>query len=133
MRFLLDTHTQLWALFDEDKLSKKAKAAIKNPENSIFVSVVSYWEISLKYALGKIELQGVTPDELPKLASGIGLETLAISAEDASSFYRLPRLKHKDPFDRLIIWQAINRAIPLISKDRSTREYQKHGLETIWG
>lgn len=93
---------------------------------------MSYWEISLKYALGKLELNGITPEELPEKAKETGIETLEVSEEEASSFYRLPKIKHKDPFDRLIIWQAISRKITLISKDKPIKEYQKFGLDILW-
>ena len=132
MKYILDTHTLLWVLFEDEQLSEKAKVAIKKPENEILVSIVSYWEISLKYALDKLELQGIVPEELPKKSKEINIETLEISEEEASSFYHLPRQKHKDPFDRLIIWQAINRKMPLISKDKPIKEYQKFGLEILW-
>lgn len=132
MKYLLDTHTLLWVLFEEEKLSEKSKVAIKNPDNEIYVSIVSYWEISLKYALGKLELEGITPDELLRKAKEIGIETLEVSEEEASTFYKLPRLKHKDPFDRLIIWQAVNRDLIFISKDKPVKEYQKFGLEILW-
>ena len=65
------------------QLSEKAKVAIKKPENEILVSIVSYWEISLKYALDKLELQGIVPEELPKKAKEISIETLEISEEEA--------------------------------------------------
>lgn len=74
MTYLLDTHTLLWVLFEDDQLSEK----------------------------------------------------------EAATFYKLPNLKHKDPFDRLIIWQAINRGITLISKDKPVKEYQKFGLNILW-
>ncbi len=132
MTYLLDTHTLLWTLFEDEKLSAKARDAISNAENEIYVSVISYWEISLKYALGKLELEGITPDELPEKAKEIDIETMELSEEDAITFYKLPRLKHKDPFDRLIIWQAIRRDLPLISKDKNMEDYQKFGLVTLW-
>ncbi len=132
MKYLLDTHTLLWVLFEDEKLSEKVKAAVRNPDNEIYVSIVSYWEISLKYALGKLELRGILPEKLPGKAKEINIETLEISEEEVASFYKLPRQKHKDPFDRLIIWQAINRKIALISKDRPIKEYQKFGLEILW-
>ncbi len=132
MIYLLDTHTLLWTLFEDEKLSEKAREAISNAENEIYVSVISYWEISLKYALGKLELEGITPDELPEKAKEIDIETMELSEEDAITFYKLPRLKHKDPFDRLIIWQAIRRDLPLISKDKIMEDYQKFGLVTLW-
>lgn len=132
MKYLLDTHALLWVLFEEDKLSEKAKTIIKNPDNEIYASIISYWEISLKYALGKLELVGITVEELPVKAQEIGIETMEVSEGEASTFYKLPSLKHKDPFDRLIIWQAINRNIILISKDKVVKEYQKFGLEFLW-
>ncbi|MCI5219317.1 MAG: type II toxin-antitoxin system VapC family toxin [Candidatus Electrothrix sp. LOE2] len=132
MKYLLDTHVLLWALFEDEKLSRRAKAEISNPNNRILISIVSYWEISLKYGIGKLELQGITPEELVQVAREIGFETLNISEEDAAGFYRLPKIRHKDPFDRLIIRQAITRKLPLISKDKMMREYQDFGLEFLW-
>ena len=132
MKYLLDTHALLWVLFEDEKLSEKAKAAIKNPDNEVYVSIVSYWEISLKYTLGKLELEKITPEELPQKAKDISIETLGLSEEEVSTFYQLPRLKHRDPFDRLIIWQAIKQDITLISKDKPVREYRDFGLEILW-
>jgi len=129
MRFLLDTHCFLWAGFKPEKLSRQASEVICNPENDVFVSVVTFWEVALKYALGKIELTGIEPDELHSLAEEMGFDILTMGPEEAVSFYRLPRLPHKDPFDRMIIWQAIRHKMILISKDRSFKEYQKYGLK----
>ena len=99
MNLLLDTHGFLWSLFTPDKLSKAAAREIKSPNNDVAVSVVTFWEISLKYALGKLELTGVKPEELPDSAGQMNLEILPITAAEASSFHKLPRLSHKDPFD----------------------------------
>lgn len=74
----------------------------------------------------------MTPAELPQHAKNIDIETLPISDEEASTFYKLPHMPHKDPFDRLIIWQAITRNLTLISKDKHMREYQKFGLNILW-
>lgn len=63
MKYFLDTHSFLWSVFDDDKLPRTVTNILKNPDNDIYVSVVSYFEISLKYTLGKIELEGVMPDE----------------------------------------------------------------------
>ena len=132
MNYLLDTHVLLWALFDDEKLSDRARAEISNTNNRILVSIISYWEISLKYGIGKLELKGIAPEELLQVAHEIGFETLNISEKEVAAFYKLPKIKHKDPFDRLIIWQAINRQVTLISKDRSVRKYKEFGLETFW-
>ncbi|MDQ7064503.1 MAG: type II toxin-antitoxin system VapC family toxin [candidate division KSB1 bacterium] len=132
MKYLLDTHVLLWALFDERKIPSKTASVIENPQNEIVVSVITYWELSLKYALGKLELKGILPEELQQTAEHIGFETLPLSPADAISFYRLPRIKHKDPFDRLIIWQAICQNLTLISKDSFAKRYKKFGLKLLW-
>ncbi len=132
MNLLLDTHGFLWSLFTPDRLSKRALREIKSPNNDVAVSVVTFWEISLKYAIGKLELTGVKPEELPDFAGQMNLETLPITAGEASSFHKLPRLSHKDPFDRIIIWQAIKRKMTLVSKDRDFKAYRKFGLRTFW-
>lgn len=132
MNLLLDTHVFLWSLFNPDKLSKAAVREIKAPKNDVAVSVVAFWEISLKYALGKLGLTGVKPEELPDFAAQMGLEILPITAAEASSSYNLQRLSHKDPFDRMIIWQAIQRKMTLISKDSDFKSYHKFGLKTFW-
>ena len=126
-----DVQGQLFE-FDDEKLSKNAKDAIRTLVNDIYVSTITYWEIALKYSLGKLELEGVTPDELPQHARRIDIETLTISEEEASTFYKLPRMLHKDPFDRLIIWQAIMRNLTLLSKDRNMLDYQRFGLKILW-
>jgi len=132
MNILLDTHVFLWSLFTPDKLSKAVSREIKSPNNDVAVSVVTFWEISLKYALGKLELTGVKPEELPDFADQMNLEILLITAAEASTFHKLPRLSHKDPFDRIIIWQAIQRKMTLVSKDYDFKDYRKFGLRTFW-
>jgi len=132
MNLLLDTHVFLWSLFAPNKLSKAVVLEIKSPDNEVAVSVVTFWEISLKFALGKLELTGVKPEDLPDFAKQMNLEILPITAAEASSFHQLPRLSHKDPFDRIIIWQAIQRKMALISKDRDFKTYRQFGLRTFW-
>jgi PIN domain nuclease of toxin-antitoxin system len=132
MRYLLDTHVLLWTLFDDSLLTKNVQTVIKNPDNGIFASVISYWEISLKFALGKLELEGVEPDELPGYAERIGMECLNISEKLVSTFYQLPKTENKDPFDRLIIWQTIQENMTLISKDAEMEGYKKFGLKMFW-
>ena len=132
MRYLLDTHSFLWTLFSPGKLSTPARKEIQNRENDVAVSVVSLWEISLKYSLGKLELVNTEPEDLPLVSQEMGIAILRLEPHEASSFHKLPKLAHKDPFDRLIIWQAIERKMVLISKDRSFGDYMKCGLKTYW-
>jgi PIN domain nuclease of toxin-antitoxin system len=132
MNYLLDTHAFLWAIFDHKQLSKRASSVILSTDNEIYVSLVTFWEIALKFNIGKISLRGVLPEELPHYAEKAGFEILGITPEEVSSFYKLPKIKHKDPFDRLIIWQCIQKDICMISKDNAISEYAQHGLKIIW-
>ena len=132
MRYLLDTHVFLWSLFADEKLSSRARAVISDVSQVIAVSTITYWEIALKYALGKLELEGVTPDELPRYATAMGMISCSPSAEDAATFYQLPKDIHKDPFDRLIVWLAIRNEMTLISKDKHVADYQAYGLKVVW-
>lgn len=132
MKYLLDTHTFLWSLFESSKLSKKVKEVILNEENEIYVSTVTFWEISLKFSIGKLQLGGVFPDQLPGFCRESGMDILPIDDSLASSFYRMPKVEHFDPFDRLLIWQAIREEIIIISKDKKFIEYVPHGLKCLW-
>jgi PIN domain nuclease of toxin-antitoxin system len=132
MKFLLDTHTLLWALFEPTRLGRKGAEILGNADETIFVSVVSFWELSLKYAIGKLELGNVTPDDFPSLVRQAGFEVLPLAEADAATFHHLPRLEHKDPFDRLLIWQAISRKLTFISQDKACAAYKKQGLKVIW-
>lgn len=132
MRYILDTHSFLWALFSPKKLSPRARKEIRDRENEVALSVVTFWEISLKYALGKLELANTEPEELPEAAEEMGLDILLLRPVEAASFHKLPRIAHKDPFDRLIIWQAIQHKMTLISRDRQFKVYEQFGLKSPW-
>ncbi len=131
MKYLIDTHIFLWSLFSPQKIFKVARQILMESENRIFVSTITFWEISLKYSLKKLKLEGITPNELPESAMTMNYEILSLKAEDAASFYRLPRISHKDPFDRMIIWQAIREKMVLISKDSKMSAYEKYGLNIL--
>jgi len=129
MRYLLDTHSLLWSLFSPEKLSAWARKEIGDPGNEVAVSVVTFWEISLKYALGKLGLVHMGSEELPQATEEMGLEILPLRSDEAASFHKLPRLAHKDPFDRIIIAQAILEGMPLLTKDSNMPKY---GIQIIW-
>lgn len=132
MDYLLDTHSFLWTVFEPKKLSKSARAFITQPENRVIVSSITFWEISLKSALGKLKLVNCLPDKLPEIASQMGFELMHLEAGVAASFYRLPRQPHRDPFDRMIIWLAIQKRFTLISKAQAFSAYSEYGLQTAW-
>ncbi len=132
MNCLLDTHTLLWSLFEPNRLGKTALELLQDPKNTVYVSVISVWEISLKYSIGKLDLQGVTPDAFPDLIRQTGFELLPLAAQDAATFHNLARLEHKDPFDRLLIWQAISHKLTFVSQDKACAAYRKQGLKVVW-
>ncbi|EMY77934.1 PIN domain protein [Leptospira weilii serovar Ranarum str. ICFT] len=132
MTFLLDTHVLLWSLFEPKNLSSKIKTAISNRSNRIFVSNISLWEISLKFAIGKLELNQIKPEELPEKIIESGFEFLEDKPEVFASFCRLQIGKHADPFDRFIIWQSISNRLTLITKDKHFKKYESSGLKILW-
>jgi PIN domain nuclease of toxin-antitoxin system len=130
-RYLLDTHSFLWSIWQPEKLGTQALALLENTDNSVFVSSISLWEIALKYSLGKLTL-GCKPEDLIPVIDQMGFEKLTISLEEAALFYQLPRVAHKDPFDRMLIWQALSNDLVFISKDGQFDHYSQFGLNVIW-
>ena len=129
---LLDTHSFLWAVVSPEKLSARMRGVIADPANEIHVSTVSFWEIALKFALGKLEIAGSSPEELVGIARRMGLTVSAPTAEESASFYRLLKVAHKDPFDRMLIWQCVQRGWTLITRDGGLDDYRALGLHTAW-
>jgi PIN domain nuclease of toxin-antitoxin system len=133
MNYLIDTHTFIWAISHPHKLSKPVREIITNGENSIFVSVISFWEVALKVSIKKFSFEGVVINKLPEYAQEMGFHVLDLHAQESCTFADLPIMdNHKDPFDRMIIWQAITRNMKLISKDGLFEQYKKYDLQLIW-
>ncbi|PJZ69683.1 PIN domain nuclease [Leptospira perolatii] len=132
MPYLLDTHALLWMIGDSKQLSKEVIEIIENQDNQIFVSSISLWEISLKFRLGKLNLSGIKPEDILNYIEKLNINTIELSPEDASSYHKLKESFHKDPFDRMIIWQCISKKYTLISKDSVMKKYKSSGLKTIW-
>ncbi|MSQ51545.1 MAG: type II toxin-antitoxin system VapC family toxin [Betaproteobacteria bacterium] len=132
MSHLLDTHAFLWAVFSPEKLSRRTRAVIADPSGEVCLSSLTLWEISRKYSLGKLVLKNATPEILVVTAETMGLSLISPSAQESASFYRLPRVAHRDPFDRMLAWQAIQRNLVLISKDTALPAYREAGLKTLW-
>ena len=131
MTYLLDTHYMLWAVANTKKLSKKIKDIITNPDNRIVISTIRFWEVSLKCSVGKLELVGFAPQDLPAACIDIGFEIENLSAEDSSTNHQLNSTYHKDPFDRMLIWQAIQNKYTLISADSNVKKYTTDGLKVL--
>lgn len=131
MTYLLDTHCFLWSLFSPEKLTRLARDVITDPTSAVAVSSVSFWEIALKFALGKLELENVAPTDLPAAARRMNFDLLPFDPETAAGVGRLPRERHKDPFDRMLIWQAISHNLVLVSRDRELLGYASFGLKSL--
>jgi PIN domain nuclease of toxin-antitoxin system len=132
MNYLLDAHAFIWALVDPELLSDNVKAILEDAENEVFVSAVTFWEISLKFGLGKLELNGATPNELPRLALEAGFSLLPLLSQETASYHSLEVGCHKDQFDRMLMQQAINQRLTLLSKDKNIARYQSPNLKVIW-
>jgi len=131
MTYLLDTHYMLWAIADTKKLSAVVKNIIVDPDHKIIVSTISFWEVSLKSSIGKLEISGFLPEELPDACLMVGFEIKSLSAEDSSSYHKLKANYHKDPFDRMLIWQAIRNDYTLISVDGNVKKNTSEGLKVL--
>jgi PIN domain nuclease of toxin-antitoxin system len=132
VNYLLDTHILLWLRLSPEKLRPEHKKIIESSENEKFVSSVTQWEISLKFAVGKLELGKHTPDEFLAGIYKIGLKDITPSPEQWSTYYLLPKIKdHRDPFDRMIIWLAIQSGMTLLSSDGNFDKYKPHGLSLV--
>ena len=122
MRLLLDTVAFLWLAEDDARLSAVAREAIVDPANDVFLSAASAWEIAIKHGLGRLRLQ-MPPDEyVPEQRLLHRIETLGIDEDATLQVGKLPDL-HRDPFDRLLIAQAIVRGLTIVTPDRLIRGY----------
>jgi len=133
MIYLLDTHAFIWAALKTSNLSARGKKIIFDKDNEICVSTVSFWEISLKTRLNKFSFENVDIKDFPKYAREMDFAVIDLQEHETISFHELPLKKsHCDPFDRMLIWQAITRNYALMSKDRLFEQYKENGLKLIW-
>lgn len=130
MKYIVDTPVLLWTLLEPTKLSKNI-VQIYDQADEIQVSNINFWEISLKYKLGKLDLGDLTPHDLLIASKESHFKIIEIDANIMSTLYQLPLDKHKDPFDRILIWYAIQNNIPLISRDGLFGEYENEGLKVV--
>ncbi len=121
MKFLLDTHLLLWAAGQPERLSKSARELIENPDNVLYFSAASIWEIAIKSSLGREDFKA----DSRLIRRGLidnGYQEIAISSEHAAGVQALP-LVHKDPFDRLLIAQSLSEGMPLVTVDPLLSQY----------
>ena len=128
MHYLLDTHNFLWFINDDKQLSRKAAKAIADTDAIKCISIASFWEISIKINIGKIELD-MAFSELRQHMMLNGFELLPIKFEHTTSLCTLD-LHHRDPFDRMIIAQALTENLVVVSKDAHSVKYKD--LQLLW-
>lgn len=128
VRVLLDTHALLWWLFDDPKLSRKARRTIADPDTEALVSSASAWEIATKHRLGKLAEAGDVATRLPAYLRAARFLELPISIDHALRAGQLPD-PHRDPFDRMLIAQATIENLRIITNDPIFRDY---GAPVLW-
>ena len=128
MRLLLDTHALLWWLDGDRSLTRKARAAVADEDNIIFVSAASAWEITTKARLGQLPGADVVASDVGGAVSSQGFSSLDISMRHAQRAGRLPGA-HRDPFDRMLIAQAQLDDLTLVSNERL---FDSYGVSRLW-
>jgi PIN domain nuclease of toxin-antitoxin system len=128
MDLLLDTHSYLWTMTDDIRLSTGARREIANSNNKLHLSVASLWGTTIKISKGTLELPIAHIDDVIFEMANFGVQLLGIAPSHLSALQVLPRL-HRDPFDRLLIVQSQVEQMPLVTKDSKIVQYN---VQTIW-
>jgi PIN domain nuclease of toxin-antitoxin system len=128
VRYLLDTHTFLWWVINDPRLSVRVRELMRNPDNDFYFSAVVAWEIAIKYQLGRLRLDRDPERFVIEQVSANGLATLAIGVRHALLAGKLP-LHHRDPFDRLLIAQSTLESLPVLTADPAIATYD---VEIVW-
>jgi PIN domain nuclease of toxin-antitoxin system len=128
MKVLVDTHTFLWALLHDHRLTPKAKQILRSDEHELVFSLVSLWEIAIKIKTGKLNTIGSSVAYIRDEMNAYGMSLLPIRYEHILQLASLPH-HHSDPFDRLLIAQALTESLPILSGDRAFANY---GIKLVW-
>jgi len=132
-KYLLDTHTFIWAIVDDDKLSKPVLEILQDSDSQLFVSAVSFWEIAIKYGKGKLYLENFQIQNISDYCTRLMIKQIPLSPVEALNYSSFPFAEnHKDPFDRMLIYQCIANDYVLLSKDAKMEVYKENGLKCIW-
>ena len=128
MRLLLDTHAFLWWSINDGRLSQAARRAIADDDNDVLISAASAWEITTKHRLGKLPGTDLIAADIAGAIANQGFEALAITVDDAARAGALPG-PHRDPFDRMLIAQALAHSLLFVSNE--TR-FDRYGVHRLW-
>jgi PIN domain nuclease of toxin-antitoxin system len=121
VRLLVDTHVLLWAIAEPERIPASIRGRLESSDNEVFFSAASIWEVAIKQQIGRLNLP-VTPEDLTEAAVRMGFEELPVTAAHAAGVSRLP-LHHRDPFDRLLVAQAIHEPARFLTVDQALRLY----------
>ena len=133
MEYLIDTHVFIWALMDTRMIPKKTFEILEDENNTVYISSMSFWEIAIKVQSKKLELHGINVLQLPHIAKQLNFTILDPQTYDYVSISQIPlKENHHDPFDRMLIQQAIRNDLVLISKDEKFQQYEENGLQLMW-
>jgi PIN domain nuclease of toxin-antitoxin system len=133
MKLLLDTHVVLWSIGKSDELSQRVIKELGDTNNKILISAISLWEIALKYSIGKLIIDSFDIKDIPKYCKEMGFDLIPLDPVEALNSLKLPQKKnHKDPFDRMLIYQCIQNKFTLVSRDSKTALYKDDGLKYLW-
>jgi len=132
MNYLLDTHTFIWTLSDPEKIPAKTRNIVEDPESEVFVSSVSFWEIAIKVRSKRLAPGGSPSSSPVEAAESMGFSPITLTPVEAATQGNLTEDSHFDPFDRMLIWQAIQRDLTLISRDPEFAKFKKDGLKLLW-
>jgi PIN domain nuclease of toxin-antitoxin system len=122
MRILLDTHIFLWFITGDSQLSTDIRDVVRNPNHEVYLSAISVWEAIVKYQLGKLPLPEHPATYLPKQRDSHQISSLALDESSVIQLAKLPTL-HRDPFDRMLICQALQNGLTIATVDRAVRAY----------
>lgn len=128
MKYLIDTHALIWFCLGDRRLSSHATEMIASPQNRPLISVATTFEMAIKSALGKLKLPAPVDQFVSEFVWSSGGETLGIAPAHCAAMEKLP-LVHKDPFDRMLVAQALVESVPLLSGDPILSKY---GIRLIW-
>jgi PIN domain nuclease of toxin-antitoxin system len=122
MKLLLDTCAFLWIVADAPRLSRRARDLFQSPDNEVYLSAASAWEIAVKYGLGRLPLRNPPERFVREMREAHAVAPLAIDEESALHVSRLPAL-HRDPFDRMLVSQAIVHGLTILTPDPLITQY----------
>jgi PIN domain nuclease of toxin-antitoxin system len=128
LRLLLDTHAMIWAVLSPRELSPRAREAIADPANDVFVSAVGAWELAIKSSTGRLLLHADAPERVRGACERAGFAFFPVTVDHAYAVRDLP-WHHRDPFDRLLVAQARIERCRLVSKDQLLRPYP---VDLLW-